>query len=385
MPELHTGCFHEIQVLVDSHIVREPAPAESPTLLQIAGFPHWENVHSNILGFFLDTSQAHGFGSLFIRSILAAYRRNCGKDGLSENAPCPETVEATDAVEREVRTSNDKRIDLLVDCADFRVCIENKIHADLYNDLGDYRKHCEKGSNGRPVLGIVLSPDGVASQEPGRHGFVSITHEDLVKQVRQRMGSHIGPHNTRYQYFLLDFLEQTSRFSRTTNMNDDEKAFLEFWKENKPKIKNIEGWIKKMWELLNANRKAEAHREQCRALLSEPERTLFRDWTYQRRVAVFDLAEGGTIDGCGMFLDVEFHPLRVTHVLGRRRGSEPNALARKIDDCCGTRFRVSPTQSGRLMFATEESPFNDSVCENAVKTSVGILKYIAKRRLAEKT
>ena len=302
-----------------------------------------------------------------------------------ESAPCPETVEATDAVEREVRTSNDKRIDLLVDCADFRVCIENKIWAALYNNLGHYRQHCEKDSNGRPVLGIVLSPDDVTSPELERHLFVSITYEDLVKQVRQLMGSHIGPHNTQYQYLLFDFLEQASRFSRTTNMNDDEQVFLNFWKKNDLKISNIEEWIKKMWELLDANGKAEAHREQCRALLSEPERTVFRDWTYQKRVAVFDLSEGGTIDGCGIFLDVEFHPLRVTHVLGRRRGSEPTALACKIDDRCSTHFHESPTQSERLKFVTEESPFDDSVCENAVKASVDILKYIAERRLSEKT
>ena len=251
--------LHEIEVLVDSHIVRETAPTESPTLLQIAGFPHWENVYSNILGFFLDTSQAHGFGSLFIRSIIAAYRCKCGQDGWLESAPYPETVETTDAVEREVRTSNDKRIDLLVDCADFRVCIENKIWAALYNDLGHYRQHCEKDSNGRPVLGIVLSPDDVTSRELERHRFVSITYEDLVKQVRQLMGSHIGPHNTQYQYLLFDFLEQASRFSRTTNMNDDEQAFLDFWKQNDLKISNIEEWIQKMWELLDANGKVEGN------------------------------------------------------------------------------------------------------------------------------
>ncbi len=290
-------------------------------------------------------------------------------------------------MEREVTTSDNKRIDLVVDCADFRVCIENKIYADLNNDLGHYRQHCEKDSNERPILGIVLSPYGVTSPELRSHHFVSITYEDLVKQVRQLMGSHIGPHNTQYQYLLFDFLEQTSRFSRTTKMNDDEQAFLDFWKQNDKEINNLVEWTQKMWERLDANTLAKAHREHCLKLLSEPEKEIFRDWTWEKRVAVFDLKQGRTIDGSTKFLHVEFHPLRVTHVFGNgnRGGPAPNALARKINDRCGTRFQGSPTQSNYLEFATEESPFNDSACENAVKTSVDILKYIAERCLPDKT
>ena len=126
MSELHTGSFHSIQAMLDSYKYRELEPAETPTLLEIAGFPHWENVCSNILAFFLDTEQAHGFGPLFVRSILEAYRSRCRQDWL-EGVPYPEDVGAADAVEREVMTGNGKRIDILVHCADFRICIENKI------------------------------------------------------------------------------------------------------------------------------------------------------------------------------------------------------------------------------------------------------------------
>ena len=349
--------------------------------MEIAGFPHWENVYSNILKFLLDTKQPHGFGPLLIRSIMAAYRCRC-PEGWLTNAPGLNNIEATDSVEREVRTATDKRIDLLVDCADFLVCIENKIWSDLHNDLGDYRQHCEDGrSDGRPVLGIALSPRIVTNPKLKRHRFVSITYDDLVEQVRRRMGSHIGSDNTQYQYLLFDFLEQASRFSRTTNMNDDEQAFLDFWKKNDPKISNIQEWIGRMWELLDANGKAKAHQEQCQAKLCENEWNLFKgDWIYQKTVAVFDLAEGRTIDGCRIFLDVQFHPLRVTHVLGNRQRDEPTKLVREVNAHCGTDFKKS---TDRFEFVTKESPFDDSVRKKAVKTSVRILKYIAARRLAD--
>ena len=71
------GGLADLQALMDQFIVRATGPTEPPTLMQIAGFPNWENVYSNILAFFLDTNQDHGFGPLFIRSILAAYRCKC--------------------------------------------------------------------------------------------------------------------------------------------------------------------------------------------------------------------------------------------------------------------------------------------------------------------
>ena len=82
--------------------------------MEIARFPHWENVYSNILAFFLDTDRPHGFGPLFVRSVLAAYRSRC-PEAWSGDAPTPDTVEATDGVEREVWTGQGS-IDLVVDC-----------------------------------------------------------------------------------------------------------------------------------------------------------------------------------------------------------------------------------------------------------------------------
>ena len=90
------------------------------------------------------------------------------------------------------------------------------------------------------------------------------------------------------------------------------------------------------------------------------------------------------IDGCGIFLDVEFHPLRVSHVLGKRRGREPTALASRISANCGIHFDSSSRADSRPENVTEQSPFEDSVCEEAVKSSVAILKEIARMRLADR-
>ncbi len=104
------------------------------------------------------------------------------------------------------------------------------------------------------MLGIVLSPHGVTDRRLLDHRFVSIAYGDLVKQVRQRMGGHLGSHNTQYQYLLFDFLEQASRFARIKTMTDDQREFLDFWRKNKEKLSNIQLMREKIWHELDANR-----------------------------------------------------------------------------------------------------------------------------------
>ena len=365
MPDFETSGLVDLQALMDSYTVHATGADEPPTLMDIAGFPHWENVYSNILAFLLDSEHVHGFGQLFIRSIMAIYSSRCPDDWPKKGLD-PESVQATEKVEREASTATNKRIDILIECPDFVVCIENKIWSGLHNDLGEYREHCEKLSDGRSdrVVGIVLSPNPVSNSSLECHRFVNITYGDLVGQVRQRMGSYIGSHNTQYQYLLFDFLEQANRFSRTDTMTDDELKFLEFWRENDEKISNIRSRCDAMWRDLHRSKMAQAHIDQCKELLNEREREVFKTWIYKRSVSVFDLSGDGSIDGCGLFLNVEFHPLRVGHVLGKRRGCEPDALASRIGGKCGIEFVKS---SDRPRFVNDQPPFDQSVREKAVE------------------
>ena len=398
MTDFDTSDLASLQEFLKSYEVQPVGTDPPPTLMDIAGFPHWENVYSNILAFLLDAEEVHGFGTLFIRSIVAAYRGCSGAwwpDALKpENV---EAVEATDKIEREVSTATGERIDILIECADFQICIENKIWSNLHNDLGKYRKHCEKNSGGHPVLGIVLSPHRVEDKESKEkletHHFVSITYGDLVKEVRKRMGSYIGPHNTQYQYLLFDFLEQANRF--TNPMSDNQRQFLKSWQENEEKINNIYANCDQMWGEMK--RKAKNHYTQCLEKLTEREKQVFKARLWDPRGdndygacwrSVFDLKEMGSIDGCRVHLDIEFHPFRVSHFLGHRPPSRSglDMIASQINSNCGGAFNYSnhPSDPTKIvMKQSEDSPFEDSVCKDAVETSVAILKAIAHMRLAD--
>ena len=376
----NTAGIQDLREFLESYAVRPVADSAPPTLMKIAGFPHWENVYSNILAFFLDAGQIHGFGQLFIRSMLAAYCEHC-PDGWPASDLDPEDVRATDEVLREVVTATGKRIDLLIKCADFLVCIENKIWSVVHNDLGDYRRHCEKSGERRPVLGIVLSPHRVPANQRRRtldvHCFVNVTYTDLVEQLRRRLGNYIGPHNIRYQYLLFDFVEQADQFSRTGTMTDDQRLFLEFWRGNEEKIANIQSICDALQNKLGAKEKAQAHIDRCWERLNASEQEVFSTpWIWDRRVAVFDLADKGYILGCGVFLDVEFHPLRVRQMLGKRRGVQPAVLASRVSEKTKIDFKLDES-SNRQVSVNDKSPFEQRVRDKAIEDSVKILKALA--------
>ena len=44
-------------------------PERLPTFMEVAGYPHYENVCSNILAFFFDPSKPHGLGTLFLDAL----------------------------------------------------------------------------------------------------------------------------------------------------------------------------------------------------------------------------------------------------------------------------------------------------------------------------
>jgi hypothetical protein len=60
-----------------------------PTILEIAGYPHYENVASNILAFFLDPKKGHGLGRIVLESLLAAagWPNNAESDLTGQSSP----------------------------------------------------------------------------------------------------------------------------------------------------------------------------------------------------------------------------------------------------------------------------------------------------------
>jgi hypothetical protein len=141
--------------------------------MQIAGYPHYENVCSNILAFFLEPTKEHGLDDLVLKGLVAAAGEN------------PDDIDFERAkVDREVGTEDRKRLDLIVSVneGEFVIGIENKIGAPLYNDLEAYGRLIDKHRKGQRSrsLKIVLS----LRETPTTNDFKSVTYKKLFFEVR---------------------------------------------------------------------------------------------------------------------------------------------------------------------------------------------------------
>ena len=137
---------HDLETLLNE-FARLPTHEDRPlTFMEIAGYPHYENVCSNILEFFLDSQKQHGLGTLVLDALL----------DVGDIAPSNEGMGGNLSVEREVYTDAGNRIDVLIESDTHAILIENKIYAGVKNPLADYADYLELGL-GLPRLRGLLA------------------------------------------------------------------------------------------------------------------------------------------------------------------------------------------------------------------------------------
>lgn len=192
-----------------------PNRIERPrTFMEIAGYPHYENVCSNFLAFFFDPEGPHGFGSLFLDALLDAVGVEGGEEGFGGNV----------SVEREVVTAAGNRIDLLIRSDSHAILIENKIFAAVANPFDDYAAYLDnltneagvayKNENKIKVL-LELYPSGEGTD----WAFRSVTHMAFATAVRSLLGYHVSEVDTRYLTLTLDFLNTLEHLGEGTRMD----------------------------------------------------------------------------------------------------------------------------------------------------------------------
>lgn len=170
---------------------------EDLTVFQICGFPHYENVISNVLAFFLNPENNHGLGTLVVDSLLEAASFDSSE------------IELQFEVERETKTDSGNFIDIFLRSAALNVAIENKINAPLYNDLSDYWDYSKIGCE--RAFGIVLSVFGTIPNNPN---FVSVTYLQFFDSIKRRLGYCMGSHNPKHLSLLLDLIKNIENHSR---------------------------------------------------------------------------------------------------------------------------------------------------------------------------
>lgn len=195
--------------------------AKAPTYLEISGQPHFENVCSNILAFYFNTNASHGFKDLVLRSFIECY-----DESLLDRFDI-ETIQ----VKRELYVDDKNRIDIVVECSELVIVIENKIFHVLNNNLELYKKSIEKRYNKTPSF-IVLSLKEEKPEKP----FIAVTYEKFFQKLKQNLGTYFVNTNNQYTTFLIDFIQTIENL---TKMKKHNQKYIEFYLKNMNEVDNL--------------------------------------------------------------------------------------------------------------------------------------------------
>ena len=207
-------------------------PKRKETFMSISGYPHYENVVSNILKFFFEDNE-HGMKNLWVRSLL-------------ETVPCFANVDfqniAIEEVVREYTTNNQKRIDLVIVCDEYIVSVENKIRHCLANDLNEYaatitRLNAEYGG-GKIEVNIVLSLNEVCLDAFGANiqNLCNITYDMFFGKIKENIGSYLLEADNSWLMKMQDFIYTIEGLKEGSFMD---KNFAKFVYEKREDIENI--------------------------------------------------------------------------------------------------------------------------------------------------
>ncbi|MCH8534066.1 MAG: PD-(D/E)XK nuclease family protein [Flavobacteriaceae bacterium] len=200
-------------------------PKSKLTFLKISKQPHYENVMSNIYAFFFNSEQEHGFKDLLLNSLHQCIIEN------EEWKDFPFYNDYT--VKTEYTTKKRGRIDLLLKNESSAIIIENKMYHHLDNGLNDYwTSGTEDLETSDESIGVILSLKKI---EPGNKNFINITHQQLMKKIRQNFGAYLLDAKPKYIVYFQDFQQNIDNLSKK-NMKQEH---LDFYIENSDKIKAI--------------------------------------------------------------------------------------------------------------------------------------------------
>lgn len=194
------------------------------TFLEILKVPHFENIWSNILAFYLDPNETHGLHEFMILSIF---------NSLGINLPIVNLKSIR--VKREFICPEDKRLDILVTAENFIIGIENKINAPLYNDLEIYSNAIESLGAEKKIFKIVLSKSSITELS---EGFINLTYYQLVKSIKSKVVDYFYLANTKYYIFLLDFVTNTENLLNSRTMIENLEV-LSYFQNNAIAIEKL--------------------------------------------------------------------------------------------------------------------------------------------------
>jgi PD-(D/E)XK nuclease superfamily len=192
-----------------------PPQNQQQTFMEIAGYPHFENVCSNILQFYLTPTNEHGFGRLLLDSLVMLIDRDLVAD------------EQNIEVWREVRTSENKRIDLVVVSGNYIIGIENKVLAKVNNPFCDYTMYLNSLSgDSKKVYKILLSLNA-EKESIELCGFKPVTYNSFLNKIEEQFESYSQKAPNEHLVFLKDFIQTMRNLQKQSKVDSQRLKYFQ--------------------------------------------------------------------------------------------------------------------------------------------------------------
>jgi hypothetical protein len=220
-----TEVLNAIQKLINDFDELKIKERNGLTFLEIAKCPHLENVWSNILAFYINPNNEHNLHEFLIKSIFQSINKDISLTNLKNIS-----------VRTEYPTKKGNRIDIVVIADNFVLGIENKVGAGLYNDLADYSEAIDELAKNQnlPTYKIVLSK----YRNNTTNDFMNLIYTELIKVIKQNIGSYSDYSDTKYLIFLLDFLKNIENNINSNSMEDNLEV-ISFLQKNVDKVNKL--------------------------------------------------------------------------------------------------------------------------------------------------
>jgi PD-(D/E)XK nuclease superfamily len=189
-----------------------PQPQEL-ALFSIGGRGYFENPTTDLLAFFFDPHQAHGFRDLLLRSFITCM-------GLE----IPDSLDLSEPPQREEITSSKNRLDLLLISENWVLAIENKIRHAQQNPFDDYERHLKTRFPEKKIYMAILSPLGTSTHP----SWIPVSYKRFIVEVITRLGTYsIQTNFTKWFVFLREFLIHLENEATERAMEDKQVEFVE--------------------------------------------------------------------------------------------------------------------------------------------------------------
>ena len=219
--------FTKLQGVLSEFKELDPIPEYMPTIFEIAGYPHYEDVMSNVLQFFFSADYDHGFSSIFVEALLNTVGLN--PDGFESSELLVQEVE------REYLTNQGNRIDLVIETESHCIAIEHKIYASLYNDLQEYQDSIKSRSDKENIYIVLAKGRKVIPNDEG-HDFNLITYKQFFEELERQIGKGVSSADSRILMYIGDFIKTIKNLSKKTHMSDE---FISFLSKNREQVESL--------------------------------------------------------------------------------------------------------------------------------------------------